>query len=54
MSPVLVLAGRHQDIKNLKGYAPSCPHRMYVHPLSDIHDQLHIGIVVVICAPGNL
>lgn len=27
---------------------------MHVHPLSDINNQLHIGIIMVICAAGNL
>lgn len=33
---------------------PSCPNRVDVHPLSNIHDQLHIGVVVVIGAAGHL
>lgn len=33
---------------------PACPYRMYVHSLRDIYNQLNVGIVVVVGAPGYL
>lgn len=29
---------------------PACPNCVDVHPLGDIHDQLHVGVVVVVGA----
>lgn len=54
MPPVLVLAVRNQAIFDTEGYAPSCPYRMYVHPLSNVHNQLHVGIVVIVRASRDL
>ena len=33
---------------------PSGPNGMNVHPLSNIHNQLHVGVVVVVGPAGNL
>jgi hypothetical protein len=33
---------------------PSCPHGVNIHSLCNIDDQLDVGIIVVIRAPGNL
>jgi hypothetical protein len=33
---------------------PSSPDGMDIHALSNIHNQLDVGIVVVVCAAGNL
>lgn len=39
----LDLDGGNSDI-------PACPNGVDVHPLGDIHDQLHVGVVVVVGA----
>lgn len=40
--------------KMLGNHSPSSPHRVDVHALGNIHDQFHVGIVVVVCASGDL
>lgn len=33
---------------------PTCPYRMYIHSLCNIHNQLDVGVIVVVGAPGYL
>lgn len=33
---------------------PSCPHSVNVHSLCHVYNELHVGVVVVICATGYL
>lgn len=33
---------------------PSRPHGVYIHPLSNVNNQFHVGIIIIICAPRNL
>src|SRR5689334_14087539 len=41
---------RSRTVKNL----PSCPHGVHVHALCNIHNELHVGVVVVVRAAGHL
>ena len=54
MSPVIALADRIQEIVHIGGYPPSCPYRMYVHSLGNIHDEFDVGVVVVVRTARDL
>lgn len=58
--PLFAESGQYSSEQDLAGSyfngnpdIPACPNCVDVHPLSNIHDQLHIGVVVVVGAAGH-
>lgn len=47
------LGGEEVD-GEISANSPSSPHGVDIHSLGDIQNELDVGIVVVICAAGNL
>ena len=45
---------RDLGMADSRDHSPSCPDRVYVHSLSNINNQLNIGIVVIISSSWNL
>ena len=50
--PLVIVSQLSSSLTQLD--SPACPDCMYVHSLRNVHDQLNIGVIIVVRTSGYL